>query len=129
MFCNFITKYFVDTRHPAAQQQQTQKQHDKHQELQLPPMVLEESNCNSTGELSGAEIGVIRSIFIYPIKSCAGMQVQSWQITSHGTYPQRDRQINWRQAKHIVAGFLYDREWVLVDPNFAYLNQKKVDCN
>jgi uncharacterized protein YcbX len=49
---------------------------------------------------------VLSNIFVYPIKSCGRFEVTEWDITSNG--------LN------------YDREWVLVDDNGTYLNQKKV---
>jgi len=48
----------------------------------------------------------LESIYVYPIKSCGRFETREWEITSHG--------------------LLYDREWVLVDPNGGYLNQKKL---
>jgi molybdenum cofactor sulfurtransferase len=51
----------------------------------------------------------LEAIYVYPVKSCGRFEVAEWEITSHG--------------------LLYDREWVLVDDNFNYLNQKKVNSN
>ncbi|XP_059661845.1 molybdenum cofactor sulfurase isoform X2 [Cornus florida] len=48
----------------------------------------------------------LRSITIYPIKSCAGFSVDSWPLCS--------------------TGFLHDREWLLKSLNGEILTQKKV---
>ncbi|KAM7495726.1 hypothetical protein LguiB_030335 [Lonicera macranthoides] len=48
----------------------------------------------------------LRSIAIYPIKSCAGFRVQSWPLSS--------------------TGLLHDREWVLKSRSGEILTQKKV---
>ncbi|KAA8527170.1 hypothetical protein F0562_008601 [Nyssa sinensis] len=48
----------------------------------------------------------LRSITIYPIKSCAGFTISSWPLSS--------------------TGLLYDREWLLKDLNGEILTQKKV---
>lgn len=47
----------------------------------------------------------LESIYLYPIKSCGRFEVSQWEITTNG--------------------LLYDREWVLIDANGNYLNQKK----
>eukprot|EP01112_Ceratiomyxa_fruticulosa_P015667 TRINITY_DN4638_c0_g2_i3.p1 TRINITY_DN4638_c0_g2~~TRINITY_DN4638_c0_g2_i3.p1 ORF type:complete len:372 (-),score=45.69 TRINITY_DN4638_c0_g2_i3:326-1441(-) len=50
-------------------------------------------------------IAVITSLYFYPIKSCGGVRVTSWNFG--------------------VEGFEYDREWTVVDDEGQYLNQKK----
>uniref|UniRef100_A0A7S3PP43 Molybdenum cofactor sulfurase n=1 Tax=Aplanochytrium stocchinoi TaxID=215587 RepID=A0A7S3PP43_9STRA len=45
-------------------------------------------------------------IYVYPIKSCAGICAKSWPLNS--------------------SGFLYDRNWVLVDSEGESLDQKKI---
>lgn len=62
-----------------------------------------------TQTLSGAHFvgGVyLKSITIYPVKSCAGFSVQSWPMSN--------------------TGLLYDREWLLKGPSGEILTQKKV---
>ena len=49
---------------------------------------------------------VLDQIYVYPVKSCGRFEANEWEITSNG--------------------LLYDREWVLVDDNGTYVNQKKV---
>ncbi|XP_009361810.2 molybdenum cofactor sulfurase isoform X1 [Pyrus x bretschneideri] len=48
----------------------------------------------------------LKSITVYPIKSCAGFSVESWPLSS--------------------TGLLHDREWVLTSPSGEILTQKKV---
>lgn len=48
----------------------------------------------------------LKSITIYPVKSCAGFSVQSWPLSN--------------------TGLLYDREWLLKGPTGEILTQKKV---
>ncbi|CAI9087998.1 OLC1v1022225C5 [Oldenlandia corymbosa var. corymbosa] len=48
----------------------------------------------------------LKSISIYPIKSCMGFSVDSWPLTS--------------------TGLLHDREWLLKSPSGEILTQKKV---
>ena len=48
---------------------------------------------------------VLKDIYIYPIKSCGGMSVSRWPLTS--------------------SGLLYDRMWALVDANNTVITQKK----
>ncbi|XP_020269187.1 molybdenum cofactor sulfurase isoform X2 [Asparagus officinalis] len=62
-----------------------------------------------TQSLTGSQFvgGVhLKSITIYPVKSCAGFSVQSWPLSN--------------------TGLLYDREWLLKGPNGEILTQKKV---
>uniref|UniRef100_A0A7C9F011 MOSC domain-containing protein n=1 Tax=Opuntia streptacantha TaxID=393608 RepID=A0A7C9F011_OPUST len=48
----------------------------------------------------------LKSIAVYPIKSCAGFSVDSWPLSS--------------------TGLLHDREWLLKSPSGEILTQKKV---
>ncbi|CAK9157769.1 unnamed protein product [Ilex paraguariensis] len=48
----------------------------------------------------------LRSITVYPIKSCAGFKVDSWPLSS--------------------TGLLYDREWLLKSMSGEILTQKKI---
>ena len=50
--------------------------------------------------------GAVDRILIYPIKSCAGVEVSRWPLTAAGK-------------------LLYDREWALVDDAGAPLSQKR----
>jgi len=50
--------------------------------------------------------GTVERILIYPIKSCAGVDVTRWPLTSSGK-------------------LLYDREWAFVDDNGVTLSQKR----
>jgi molybdenum cofactor sulfurtransferase len=47
---------------------------------------------------------ILESIFVYPIKSCAGFSPLEWPITS--------------------SGLAYDREWMLVNASNRFINQK-----
>ncbi|KAJ3679297.1 hypothetical protein LUZ60_017308 [Juncus effusus] len=78
---------------------------------------LEESFVSKTQSYENGSIqnlkalelpGVIKlkSVTIYPIKSCSGFDVQSWPLGS--------------------IGLKYDREWLLKGPNGEILTQKKV---
>ncbi|XP_076912513.1 molybdenum cofactor sulfurase-like [Bidens hawaiensis] len=60
---------------------------------------------HNAGEMTTTE-HYLRSIVIYPIKSCAGFKVNSWPLCS--------------------TGLLYDREWLLKSTNGEVLTQKKV---
>lgn len=48
----------------------------------------------------------LKSIIIYPVKSCGGFSVHSWPLCKNG--------------------LLYDREWLLKGPNGEILTQKKI---
>lgn len=48
----------------------------------------------------------LESIYIYPIKSCSGFEVSQWEI--------------------VESGFLYDREWALVNTEGDYINLKNI---
>ena len=48
---------------------------------------------------------ILKDIYLYPIKSCGGMQVKRWPLSP--------------------TGLLLDREWALVDSNSVVLTQKK----
>ena len=50
--------------------------------------------------------GVIRQLFIYPIKSCAGLEVTHAQLTA--------------------AGLSMDREWMIVDQDGMFLTQRQI---
>ncbi len=47
---------------------------------------------------------VLSNIFIYPVKSLAGIQVSSWQVNE--------------------KGLLHDRKWMLIDSNKQFLSQR-----
>lgn len=49
---------------------------------------------------------ILSNIFIYPVKSLAGIQVSSWQVTE--------------------KGFLHDRKWMLIDSNNQFLSQRRL---
>lgn len=55
----------------------------------------------------GAASFYLKSITVYPIKSCAGFNVESWPLSTS-------------------AGLLHDREWVLTSLSGEILTQKKV---
>lgn len=48
----------------------------------------------------------VERLFVFPIKSCAGFEVKSWEVDG--------------------MGLRFDREWALVDGNGFYINQKRV---
>ena len=48
----------------------------------------------------------LQDIYIYPIKSCAGIRLKSWQVTE--------------------KGLQYDRQWMVVDHNREFLSQRKL---
>ncbi|KJE95109.1 molybdenum cofactor sulfurase [Capsaspora owczarzaki ATCC 30864] len=48
---------------------------------------------------------ILKSIVVFPIKSCGGMSVESWPIGP--------------------SGLLFDREWMIVTPTDVCLNQKR----
>jgi uncharacterized protein YcbX len=48
----------------------------------------------------------LQDIYIYPIKSCAGIRVSEWQV--------------------LEKGLQYDRQWMLVDQNQQFLSQRKL---
>lgn len=83
-FVAFIAKYFVakPVQPEAARVQQT---------------------TPAGGCIAGSEISVSQ-VRVYPIKSCAAMEVQTWPIGPNG--------------------LLYDREWVVVDSTGAALSLK-----
>lgn len=64
-------------------------------------------NGGCDNECHGKEIGYLKDIFIYPIKSCGSYQVSgnSWELTN--------------------TGLKYDRNWMIVDENGICLNQKR----
>ena len=49
---------------------------------------------------------VLSDIYIYPVKSLAGIRLPSWQITE--------------------TGFKYDRKWMLVDSDRQFLSQRRL---
>jgi uncharacterized protein len=49
---------------------------------------------------------VLDQIFIYPVKSLAGIAVKQWQVTE--------------------KGLLYDRKWMLIDENQQFLSQRRL---
>ncbi|MFW5442986.1 MAG: MOSC domain-containing protein [Methylococcaceae bacterium] len=49
---------------------------------------------------------VLSEIFIYPVKSLAGIKVSSWQVNK--------------------KGLLHDRKWMLIDSNNHFLSQRRV---
>ncbi len=48
----------------------------------------------------------LQDIYIYPIKSCAGIRVKEWLV--------------------LEKGLQYDRQWMLVDQNQQFLSQRKL---
>ncbi|XP_010272263.1 PREDICTED: molybdenum cofactor sulfurase isoform X2 [Nelumbo nucifera] len=92
-FISFVVKYFVSKPNATATQH----------------LSLEESlSLSKTGVLNSlSTVGIyVRSITVYPIKSCAGFSVDSWPLSN--------------------SGLLHDREWILKSPNGEILTQKKV---
>jgi molybdenum cofactor sulfurtransferase len=54
----------------------------------------------------------IEYLFIYPIKSCAPMKIEDkWPINT---------------LKNKVSGFMFDRQWIIVDENYVPLTQKRL---
>jgi len=51
-------------------------------------------------------IGSIAALYIYPIKSCAGLRVQTAEITPHG--------------------LLHDRQWLIVDQDGRFQTQRQI---
>jgi uncharacterized protein YcbX len=49
---------------------------------------------------------VLKQIFIYPVKSLAGIEVKEWQVTE--------------------TGLLHDRKWMLIDEQQQFLSQRKL---
>jgi len=49
---------------------------------------------------------VLSSIFIYPVKSLAGIKVSKWQVNE--------------------KGLLHDRKWMLIDSNHQFLSQRRL---
>ena len=48
----------------------------------------------------------LQDIFIYPIKSCAGIRANQWSVTQ--------------------KGLKYDRQWMIIDQNGQFLSQRKL---
>ena len=48
----------------------------------------------------------LQDIYIYPIKSCAGIRVNQWQVSE--------------------KGLQHDRQWMIVDQNRQFLSQRKL---
>jgi uncharacterized protein len=48
----------------------------------------------------------LSSIYIYPVKSLAGIQVASWPV--------------------VKTGFMYDRKWMLIDSERQFLSQRRL---
>ncbi|KAK9132608.1 hypothetical protein Scep_012136 [Stephania cephalantha] len=65
-----------------------------------------ESHFSCCGKLAFREGACLKSITIYPIKSCRGFSVDSWPLCS--------------------SGLQHDREWILKSPSGEVLTQKKV---
>eukprot|EP01122_Echinamoeba_exundans_P014892 TRINITY_DN685_c0_g1_i1.p1 TRINITY_DN685_c0_g1~~TRINITY_DN685_c0_g1_i1.p1 ORF type:complete len:777 (-),score=86.53 TRINITY_DN685_c0_g1_i1:140-2470(-) len=53
-----------------------------------------------------SEQATVERIVVYPIKSCCGFEPQKWPLCPEG--------------------FLYDREWTLIDEDGSYVNQKRL---
>jgi len=66
--------------------------------------------CDAVGDkpitLGETESPIVEAMYLYPIKSCGGIRTSQWPLTS--------------------SGFLYDRNWVLVDSEGKSLDQKKL---
>ncbi|CAK7355477.1 unnamed protein product [Dovyalis caffra] len=78
------------------------------------PNKLENRNMLRTKSISSSNEGLernavyhLKSITVYPIKSCAGFSVESWPLTS-------------------TVGLQHDREWLLKSLTGEILTQKKV---
>jgi len=59
---------------------------------------------------------ILAAIFVYPIKSCAGMRVSAWPIvetSNSSAYESSDNQNH--DARTLPTGLLHDRTWALVD--------------
>lgn len=66
-------------------------------------LTTEIHNCDINGDFN--QNGILKQIFIYPIKSCAAFSIdESWELTS--------------------TGFKYDRQWMIVNPNGVCVTQK-----
>jgi len=63
-----------------------------------------QQNAMSRELLDGSSI-TLTHIYLYPVKSCGGVRVESWVIGSRG--------------------FLYDREWMVVNPAGVCVTQKQ----
>lgn len=50
--------------------------------------------------------GVVTQLFIYPVKSCGGLEIEQSRLTS--------------------AGLAYDRDWMIVDQDGQFLTQRQV---
>lgn len=48
----------------------------------------------------------LSAIYVYPIKSCAGLSVSSWEV--------------------VPKGLRYDRQWMLIDAESRFLSQRKL---
>jgi uncharacterized protein YcbX len=46
----------------------------------------------------------LSQLFVYPVKSCAGIRVEQWPV--------------------VETGLLYDRKWMLIDANQQFLSQR-----
>ncbi|EFJ25003.1 hypothetical protein SELMODRAFT_173762 [Selaginella moellendorffii] len=79
-FLKFVRKYFVETTY-------TQEAKKLRSKDTIPAAVR------------------LKSIIVYPIKSCAGFSVEAWPI--------------------VESGLLYDREWMICDTENAPVTQKK----
>ncbi|XP_013404529.1 mitochondrial amidoxime-reducing component 1 [Lingula anatina] len=55
-------------------------------------------------------VGEISSLYVYPVKSCAGIKVEEMDCTRHGSR----------------TGAVTDRHWMIVDKNGKFLSQRKL---
>lgn len=49
---------------------------------------------------------IVSQLFVYPVKSLAGIAVSTWQVNA--------------------KGLLHDRKWMLIDRNLCFLSQRKI---
>ncbi|XP_072962206.1 molybdenum cofactor sulfurase isoform X2 [Typha angustifolia] len=70
------------------------------------PLRLEMLHLSGTGIQQAIVAVQLKSITVYPVKSCAGFTVHRWPLSN--------------------AGLQYDREWLLKGPSGEILTQKKV---
>ncbi|XP_074652218.1 molybdenum cofactor sulfurase-like [Tubulanus polymorphus] len=67
--------------------------------------VMEDQSTAPLNLEENADENILTNIILYPVKSCAGFQVASWQIGSRG--------------------LLYDRRWMIVNKAGVCLSQKR----
>jgi len=63
-------------------------------------------NLMSASRTTGEAVGIISKVILYPVKSCAGMEVSKWSLSR--------------------TGLLYDRNWAIVNARGVALTMKRV---